>query len=108
MEWVLNPRSISTRPCRTPAPMGALALLRYTETRMESPTSQEQGHAGERLCEACQLPLSPRQRPGARFHGGACRAVATGARRRAAALAQIDALAGELAQLRIVVEQWVR
>ncbi len=42
---------------------------------MESPTSQEQGHAGERLCEACQLPLGPRQRPSTNF----CRNIFSGA-----------------------------
>jgi hypothetical protein len=74
--------------------------------------------SGRRGCEACGRPLGPRQRPGARFHGGACRAAGTRARRRAAlakrviaaesardeAVAALARMDGELSALRALVE----
>jgi hypothetical protein len=55
-------------------------------------------------CEACGCPLSTTQvARGARSCSAACRAAGTRARRRAALLARIDALAGELAALRAEV-----
>jgi hypothetical protein len=57
-------------------------------------------------CEACGAPLNGRQRRGARFHDGRCRATASRARRRAEVLAAIDAMAADLQRLRGKVTRW--
>jgi hypothetical protein len=53
-----------------------------------------------RLCEACGRPLGLRQRSGARFHGGPCRAAGTRARRRAARLDALSRIGAEVAKHR--------
>jgi hypothetical protein len=59
--------------------------------------------ADRRLCEACGAPLGERQRPGARYHGGACRAAGSRARRRQAILERLETLESELTALRAEV-----
>lgn len=59
--------------------------------------------AGRRLCTACGEPLGNGQRPGARYHGGACRAAGSRARRQQGLLERIDALESDLAALRAEV-----
>jgi hypothetical protein len=72
----------------------------------------------ERRCEACGELLGAGQRPSAKYHGGACRAAGTRARRRAAlakrviaaesardeAVAALARMDGELSALRALVE----
>jgi hypothetical protein len=72
----------------------------------------------ERRCEACGEPLGVGQRPIAKYHGGACRAAGTRARRRAAlakrvvaaesardeAVAALARMNSELSALRVLVE----
>jgi hypothetical protein len=62
--------------------------------------------AAERRCEACGELLGAGQRPGAKYHGGACRAAGTRARRRAAVIARLETIVVEVAALRDEVSRW--
>ena len=85
-----GPRDRGMHP-QSPVSWRTCAML---YARMDAAPTPETSPSPGRVCEACGKPLATRQRPGARYHGGACRAAGTRARRRAAVLAELDALAG--------------
>jgi hypothetical protein len=64
------------------------------------PDVAEDFAAGGRLCAACNTPLANSQRPGARFHDGACRAAHSRTLRRNAILDRIAAAEIELTAIR--------